>query len=258
MNRLELCIKGKVGVVTGSGSEKGIGHAIALALAREGVHVVITDITLDGVQSLLEKIKSIGRKAISLKVDQGSHKEVKDAVVQVMKVFGSIDILINCAALTSNFGTIAKMDTSEWEHEINVNLNGPYYWTREILPTMKKNNWGRIVNISSVAGTFGMMGVPSYAVSKGGLHTFTKQAAIENASSGITVNALVLGLISTAIYDKPQFSDEAVNRLVSGIPMGRMGRAEEVGEIAAFLCSEKAGYITGALIPVDGAISTGI
>jgi len=150
------------------------------------------------------------------------------------------------------------MDPARWTKETDVNLHGPYYWIREVLPIMKKNNWGRIVNISSVAGLFGTTGVPSYAVSKGGLHTLTKQAARENASKGITVNALVLGIISTAIYDSPEFSDEVVSRLVNHIPQGRMGQPSEIADMGTFLCSDKASYITGAIIPVDGALSVSI
>jgi len=255
---MDLGIKDKVAIVTGAASKKGIGHAIALALAREGAHVVVTDIVLEGVQSLADEIKSTGRKALAIKVDQSVYEEVRGAVAKAANEFAGIDILVNCAALTSNFGTVTKMEPAKWTHETDVNLHGPYYWIRETIPIMQKNSWGRVVNISSVAGIFGTTGVPSYAVSKGGLHTLTKQAARENASKGITVNALVLGIIGTAIYERPEFSDEAVSRLVNHIPLGRMGQPGEIADIATFLCSDKASYITGAIIPVDGALSVSI
>jgi len=255
---MDLGIEDKVAIVTGAASEKGIGHAIALALAREGAHVIVTDIAFEGVQLLADEVKNMGRKALAVKVDQSVYEEVREAVARVDKEFGSVDILVNCAALTSNFGTVAKMDPAKWTKEIDVNLHGPYYWIREALPIMKRNNWGRIVNISSVAGLFGTTGVPSYAVSKGGLHTLTKQAARENASKGITVNTLALGIIATAIYDRPEFSDEAVSRLVNHIPLGRMGQPGEIADMATFLCSDKASYITGSIIPVDGALSVSI
>ena len=255
---MDLGIKDKVAIVTGAASEKGIGHAIALALAGEGAHLVVTDIAFEGVQLLADKIKSMGSKALAVKVDQSVYEEVRESVARADKEFGSVDILVNCAALTSNFGTVAKMDPAKWTKETDVNLHGPYYWIREAIPIMKRNNWGRIVNISSVAGLFGTTGVPSYAVSKGGLHTLTKQAARENASKGITVNALVLGIIATSIYERPEFSDEAVSRLVNHIPLGRMGQPGEIADMATFICSEKASYLNGAMIPVDGALSVSL
>ena len=255
---MDLSIKDKVAIVTGAASERGIGHAVALALAGEGAHVVVADIVFEGVKILADEVESMGRKALAIKVDQSIYEDVRDAVARTDKKFGSVDILVNCAALTSNFGTVAKMEPARWTHETDVNLHGPYYWIREALPIMKRNNWGRIVNISSVGGLFGSKGVPSYAVSKGGVHLLTIQAARENASKGITVNALALGMIDTAIYDRPEFSDETVSRLVSHIPLGRMGQPGEIADMTTFLCSDKASYLTGATIPVDGALSISI
>lgn len=255
---MDLGIKDKVAIVTGAASKKGIGHAIALALAGEGAHVMVADIAYEGVQALADDIKAMGRKALAIKVDQSVYDEVRDAVSQTAEEMGNVDILVNCAALTSNFGTITKMELAKWAHETDVNLHGPYYWIREALPIMKKNNWGRIVNISSVAGIFGTTGVPSYAVSKGGLHALTIQAARENASKGIMVNALALGIIATEIYERPEFSPETVERLVKHIPLGRMGEPSEVADVVAFLCSERASYITGTVIPVEGCLINSI
>jgi len=252
---MDLGIEGKVAVVTGAASKKGLGNAIALALAKEGVDVVLPDIVFEGVQSLAQEIKAMNRKALALKVDQGDYDEVKKAVGKINEEIGEVDILVNNAAITSNFGSISKMEVSKWTNEININLNGPYYWIREIFPIMRRNQWGRIVNISSFAGINGAVGMPSYAVSKGGLITLAKQAAIEGASKGVTANVLVLGMIDTDLYERPGFTPEIVEGLVNKIPLGKMAQSSEVADVVAFLCSDRASYITGATILVDGALT---
>ncbi|MBW2366392.1 MAG: SDR family oxidoreductase [Deltaproteobacteria bacterium] len=252
---MDLDLKDKVAIVTGAGSNKGIGNAMAHALAGEGVHVAVTDIMQEGIDALADKLANTGVKTLAVQADQSQYEQVKDAVARVTGEFGKVDILVNCAALTGNFGTISKMPPEAWTREINVNLNGPYYWTREVLPLMKKNAWGRIINISSVAGLFGTTGIPAYSVSKGGLHLLTKQTAREVARKGITANTLVLGIIATEIYERQGIGQDTVDRLVSNIPMGRMGEPSEVADAALFLCSDKAKYITGTNVLVEGGIS---
>jgi 3-oxoacyl-[acyl-carrier protein] reductase len=252
---MDLGLKGKVAIITGADSKKGIGNAAARALASEGVNVVVTDIMEAGITSLAKELSETGVKTMALKADQGVYEEVRDTVARVESEFGKVDILINSAALTGNFGTIIKMAPEAWTREININLNGPYFWTREVLPIMKKNSWGRIINISSVAGLFGTSGIPAYAASKGGLHLLTKQTAREVAKYGITANTLVLGIIATEIYERSGIGQDAVDRLVSHIPAGRMGEPAEVADAALFLCSDKARYITGTNVLVEGGIS---
>jgi 3-oxoacyl-[acyl-carrier protein] reductase len=252
---MDLGIKDRLAIVTGAASKRGIGSAIALTLAQEGANVVLPDISFEGVQSLASEIKVMGRKALALKVDQGVYDEIKEATGRIYSEFGRIDILVNNAAVTSNFGSISKMDVSKWTHEINVNLNGPYYWIREVFPVMREKKWGRIVNISSFGGLNGATGMPSYAVSKGGLITLAKQTAREGASRGITANALVLGMVNTDLYERAGFDVETVKGLVGGVLLGRMAEPREVGDAVAFLCSERASYITGATILLDGGIT---
>ncbi len=255
---MELGIKDKVAIVTGASSPKGIGNAVARALAAEGVHVALPDIAMEGVEALADEIKNMGLKAMAIQADQGDFDQVKKAVDTVQGEFGRVDILVNCAALMGNFGTITKMAPEKWAREINVSLNGPYHWTREVFPIMKGHNWGRIVNISSVAGLFGTTGLPSYAVCKGGLHTFTKQTAREGANKGILANCVVLGIILTEVYERAGMSPEVVEKLTKGIPLGRMGQPDEIAAMVTYLCSEKNSYTTGAVIPMDGALTLSI
>ncbi|MBW2570486.1 MAG: SDR family oxidoreductase [Deltaproteobacteria bacterium] len=252
---MDLKIKGKVAIVTGAASKKGIGHAIALELAKEGAKLVLPDIVFDGVESTAQEIEDMGSKALALKVDQGIPDEVKAAVKKAKDEFGRVDILVNNAAITSNFGSIPKMKISKWTNEINVNLNGPYYWIREVLPQMKDKKWGRIVNISSFAGLNGAVGMPSYAVSKGGLITLAKQVAREAAPSGVTANVLILGMIATEIYERSGFDSETVKGLVKKVPLGRMAQPNEIADVVVFLCSDRSSYITGATIPVEGGVT---
>lgn len=255
---MDLGLEGKVAVVTGAASKKGIGNAVALALAKEGADVVVTDILNEGIEELSHEISKMGRKTLALTADQSRYEDVEKAVATVKGEFGRADIQVNCAALTSNFGSIARMKPEKWTKEIDVNLNGAFYWIQQVLPLMRENSWGRIVNISSVAGIFGTTGLPAYAVTKGALHTLTKQTARENATSGITANCLVLGIIATEIYERGMVDEATVEKLVTGIPLGRMGDPSEIGNMAAFVCSKQASYLTGAVIPVDGALSVSI
>jgi len=247
---------GKVALVTGAASKKGIGAAIARGLAAEGVIVVLTDIA-DGIDEIASDICTTGGRAIALKGDQCRDEDVAQIVIKVERELGGIDILINAAAITNNLGSIINMDPQKWRKEIDVSLTGPYLWVRSVLPLMRRNRWGRIVNISSTNSILGQSGVPAYVAAKGGLNSLTKQVALESAAKGITCNALVLGLVATEIYQRGSFDKNVVQKMVNAVPMSRMGTAEEVSSVTAFLCSHQASFITGALITVDGGMSLG-
>ncbi len=255
---MDLKLDGKVAIVTGAASPKGIGNAVARALANEGAAVVVTDIVEEGIQCLADELQAGGAKSLAIQADQSKFSEVALAIETVVAEFGRVDILVNCAALTNNYGTVARMTSDKWEREIGVNLNGAFFWIQQALAIMKDSKWGRIINISSVAGNFGATGLPCYAVTKGAIHTLTKQVARENAASGITCNCLVLGIVATEIYERGGIDQDTVDRLVEHIPMKRMGRPGEVANVATFLCSEQASYVTGAVMPVDGAFSVSI
>jgi len=252
---MDLGIEGKSALVTGAASKKGIGYAISLALAREGVNIAAADIDFEGVESLAQTIEGMGRKAFPIKINQGVYSEVKEGVSEILEALGQIDILINCAAITSNMGLLSKMATSAWENEINVNLTGPYYWMRELIPPMVKRGWGRVINIASTGGIIGSMGLPSYCASKGGLIALTREAALETASRGVTVNTLALGIIKTGIYERGNMDSKVLDSITRRIPLRRMGEPAEAADVAVFLASENARYITGSTLIVDGAHS---
>lgn len=252
---MDLGIKDKVAVVTGAASKQGVGQAVAFALAREGVNIAMADIVLEGVEVAAQEIRDMGSRAMALRIDQSVCDEVKQAVAQITQELGPIDILVNGAAITANLGTVKKMPVAAWEKEIGVNLHGPYYWTREVLPSMTQRGWGRIVNISSLAGMTGIFAQPSYSASKGGLVAFTKVIAVESAKSGVTANAISLGMVDTQVYHTGQFNTDAIEGMQNRIPMGRMAEPSEVADLVVFLVSDRASYITGDNIVVDGGAS---
>jgi len=251
---MDLGLAGKVAIVTGAASKEGIGWATAMSLAKEGADVAVADIAFEGVQAAAEAIKKLGRKSIALKVDQSVYEEVKNAVAKINAEFGKVDILVNNAAILSNLGSIKKMLPEKWAMEININLNGPYYWTREVLPIMSQNGWGRIVNISSIAGMVGGLGLPGYTASKGGLVALTKSTAKEGATKGVTANVISLGLVETEAYKRGTLDPKAVEQLKSRVPMGRMAQPSEAADVITFIASERASYITGANVLVEAGI----
>lgn len=254
---MELGLQGKVALINGAASEKGIGFACAHALAQEGVKLVLTDILHDGIADLALTLKNQGCEAIAVAADQALHKNVQSVVAHGVKAYGGVDILINCAALTNNLGSLTSMDPESWRRELDVSLTGPYLWAREILPLMQKANWGRILNISSTNAITGQPGVPGYVAAKGGMNSLTRQIAREQASRGITCNALVLGPIQTGIYEKGVFDENTVRKMVDRVPLGRMGTAKEVAQFATFICSPLSGFLTGELITFDGGMTLG-
>jgi 3-oxoacyl-[acyl-carrier protein] reductase len=259
---MDLGIDGRVAVVTGGANERGVGWAVALSLAKEGVNVAVVDIIYENLVPLVEKIESIGRKSFAVKVDQGIYEEVQEAVAKIVTKFGKIDILVNNAAITSNMGSIRKMEPSKWVGELNVNLSGPYYWIREVLPIMYKRRWGRIVNISSIAGLVGALGMPSYSASKGGLSALARTAALDGASRGVLANTVTLGFVDTGIYEKNiergLYDESTVEGMKKRVLLGRMGKPDEIADVVTFLCSEKASYITGANLLVEGGITLNV
>lgn len=245
-------LEGKISFVTGAARGRGIGRAIALKLAEKGADIAVADIRYEEAKSVADEIKKFGRKSIAVKMDVSIYDEVKKVFDQVKRELGDIDILVNNAAIMTNFATISNMQIEAWNKEIAVNLTGAFYCVKQVFDTMVAKNWGRIINISSVAGVLGGYGQCSYSASKAGLIGFTKTIALEGARFGITANAVTLGIIGTdAFYD---LSEKVRTSIINRVPMRKEGSPEDVANMVAFLASEEAKYLNGASIMITGGL----
>jgi NAD(P)-dependent dehydrogenase (short-subunit alcohol dehydrogenase family) len=249
---MDLGLKGKTAIVTGTGRRGAMGEIIATTLAKEGVNVACVDIVVEGAEEIAKSIAdSTGVKALALKVDQSDPQQVKDAVAKVNSELGPVDIMVNNAALMGPFGRIEKMEIKDWQAMINVNLDGCYYWIREVWSTMVEKNFGRIINISSIAGVMGGFGQVNYSASKAGVIAIAKTAAIEGARKGITANAVTLGVVATG---QSAETNEASERIKARIAMREFGDPQDVANMVTFIASDKASYVTGQDIHVMGGI----
>ena len=243
-----MLLEGKTALVTGAA--RGIGKAIALTLGREGADVAVTDINPEGIQEVAGKIIHMGRKSAAIVLDVADIASVRKGFAEAKSRLGPIDVLVNNAGITTNVGTVIKMPEENWNKELSINLSGVFYCTKQVLQDMAARKWGRIINISSGAGTMGGFGQCSYSASKAGMLGFTKVVALEHARDNVTSNVLVLGLIRTDAYHS--IREDMRERIEKGIPSRRPGEPTEVGEVVAFLASERASYINGAEINVTG------
>lgn len=236
-------------LVTGAGG--GIGAATARVLAANGANVVVTDV-LDAIDDVVDELEGADGRAVAHEMDVTDETQVGSVVEAALDEFGSIDVLANVAGIFPTH-TLEEMTSDDWHRVIDVNLNGTFNCTKAVYPSMKDQQYGRIVNVSSAAGgRIGWSGdLSHYAASKGGVLGFTRSAAIGLAPHEITMNTIIPGLIDTGA---PQAvaTDEEIEAGVQMTPAGRMGDPEEVASAIAFLSSEEAGYITGAGLVVDG------
>ncbi len=240
-------LTGRVALITGAAS--GIGRAIALQLAREGAIVSVVDVNLGGAKKVVKEIKDLKSEALAIKCDVSQEEQVNQAVKETEKKLGNVGILVNNAGI-AGAAFLADMTTQEWLRIFEIHCNGMFFFSRAVIKSMKKGD--RIINISSVDGIQGRILGAHYAAAKGAINAFTATLALEVAHRGITVNAIAPGLVRTSIGHMmidvaPQFCNE--------IPVLRYGEPEDIAELAAFLASPKAGYITGQAIVVDGGVS---
>jgi 3-oxoacyl-(acyl-carrier-protein) reductase len=244
-------LKGKVAVITGSG--QGLGRGYALEFARQGADVVVNDVNEENANNVVKEIEEIDGKAIAVKAGVNNREEAGRLIDTAIEKFGKVDILVNNAGITRT-AMLHKMTPQQWDEVISVNLTGVYNCIQAVASHMMERKYGKIINVTSVAGLRGTMGQINYGAAKAGVIGITKSAARELARYGINVNAVAPGVIETAmtevIRENPKFRD----KFMSEIPLGRFGQPEDVATVAAFLASDDAGYMTGQVLSVDGGI----
>jgi len=243
-------LAGQVALVTGGA--RGIGREIALLLAREGADVALFDVLADPLQQAVQELLAMGRRAEGLVVDVTSSQAVDEAVAKVLDKLGRIDILINNAGVTQD-GLLVRMDESQWDRELDINLKGTFLCTRAVSRVMLKARRGRIVSIASIIGLIGNAGQANYAASKAGVIGLTKSVAKELASRGITCNAIAPGFIKTEMTER--LPEEQKQRLLNQIPMATLGEPRDVAQAVLFLVGESSRYITGQVLVVDGGLA---
>ena len=242
-------LEGRVAFVTGAA--QGIGRAIALALAEDGADLALGDLNLEKLEATAREVEGLGKKALALHLDVSSSDSVQAAVAKTLETWGKIDILVNNAGITKD-NLVLRMKPQDWDAVLGVNLNGAFHCIRTVLPGMVKQRYGRIVNIASVVAQSGNPGQANYIASKAGVIGLTKAVASEVGSRNITVNAVAPGFIATAMTEK---LPEAVReRMLTLIPVGRMGTDRDVARGVRFLVSEEAGYITGHVLNINGGM----
>ena len=269
-------VTGRVALVTGA--SRGLGRADALALARAGADVVVTDILMETDPSLdatalsamsplaqaataqgwvyaeqtASEIRAMGRRSLALKMDVTDRDQVREVVAAAVAEFGRIDILINNAATLDHLGQLENQADQMWDRDLRVNLTGAFNCSKAVWPHMKANGWGRIIMMSSVAGTLGGFGQASYSTSKAGLLGLARSLALEGGRYNITVNAIVPGIVATEAFNvnSPDYNDRMIRRTV----LRRPGQPEDVANSIVFLCSESARYITGTTLEVAGGL----
>ncbi|HBV96491.1 MAG: 3-oxoacyl-ACP reductase [Peptococcaceae bacterium BICA1-7] len=246
-----MYLNGRVAVVTGS--SRGIGRAVALALAREGADVVVNYSGREAdARVVAETINAMGRRALALKADVADPAQAAGLVEEAVKSLGRLDILVNNAGITRD-NIIPRMKEEDWDAVLSVNLKGAFNCIKSAIRPMLKAKWGRIINITSVVGITGNPGQANYCASKAGLIGLTKSAAREFGSRSITVNAVAPGYIVSEMTES--MPEEARNKMLAGIPLGRPGMPEDIAALVAFLTGESAAYITGQVIAVDGGMT---
>lgn len=241
----------RVAVVTGAA--RGIGQAIALRLARDGVDIAACDLKSEWLEETCRKVEELGRRSKAYGVDVSNSEQVQTVVKQVLEDFGRIDILVNNAGITRD-NLLLRLDEEDWDAVLNVNLKGTYLFTRAVVRPMMKQRSGAIVNIASIIGEIGNAGQCNYAASKGGVIAFTKSCARELAGRGIRVNAVAPGFIQTKMTEV--LPEQTQEKMLEAIPLGRFGQPEDVANVVAFLAGEDASYVTGQVINVCGGMVT--
>jgi 3-oxoacyl-[acyl-carrier protein] reductase len=246
-----MSLEGKVAFVSGASRPQGIGRAIALTLAREGADVAVSGWAhVDGATSLAAEISKMGRRSVAVKMDVSDYEDVKKGLARIKEELGAVSILINNAAQMGRFVPIHKIAVKDWDNEVKICLNSAFYCIKEVWADMCANKWGRIVNISSIAGVMGGYGQTSYGAAKAGLIGLTKSVALEGARYNITSNAVLIGVAKTGA----PLDDEVRQKVEKRILSRRLSEPQEIADAVAYLVSDKARYMTGAVMNLLGGL----
>jgi NAD(P)-dependent dehydrogenase (short-subunit alcohol dehydrogenase family) len=244
-------LDGKVALITGGAS--GIGLATARSFATEGAHVVIADYNQTGAEAAAESLKAYGARALRVNVADG--ESVQQMIADTVAAFGTVHILINSAGTGELPGPIHEKDEHDWARVLAVNVTGTFLCMKYALPHMLSNGHGVILNLASIGGILGFPNSAAYAASKGAVIQLTRAAALEYARQGIRVNAIAPGWVETPMVDAYTQSGIPIDRLMRGIPLGRLGKPEEIAALLLFLAGDEAGFLLGSTVVIDGGIS---
>jgi len=247
-----MSLSGRVALVTGA--SQGIGRVCALRLAKEAADIAVAARNQEKLNELVREITAFGGKAAAFVLDVSDEEQIKSAVKAVIAQFGKVDILVNNAGITRD-QLVMRMKRADWDAVLQTNLTSAYLCIQQVIGSMLKQRWGRIINITSVFGQMGQAGQANYAASKAGLIGLTMAIAREVGSRNITCNAVAPGFIETAMT--AVLSDEFKQNAIKQIPLGRVGTPEDVANAVAFLASDDASYITGHVLNVNGGMLMG-
>jgi 3-oxoacyl-[acyl-carrier protein] reductase len=248
-----MSLEGKIAFVSGASRPLGNGRAIAIALAKKGADVAVSGWNhMEGAMSIAEEIKAMGRKSVAVKMDVSNYADVKKGFAAIKEKLGPVGILVNNAALMNHNVTIAKTTIEEWDNEVKICLNSAFYCIKEAWADMCANKWGRIVNITSVAGVMGGYGQTSYGAAKAGLISLAKSAALEGARFNITANCVLVGISTTDAYMKlPEPVREKVEKKTA---LGKPAAPQDIANAVAFVVSDEGKYMTGAVMNMLGGL----
>jgi 3-oxoacyl-[acyl-carrier protein] reductase len=246
--------EGKLALVTGATMPHGIGRAAALAIAHDGADVVVTGFNnMDGAKAVAEEIKAMGRKSMAIRMNGRDYTDVQKGFQAIKAEMGPVNILVNNAAQMRRMVTIAKTNIEDWDNEVKLCLNSAFYCIKEAWADMCANKWGRIINMTSVAGVMGGAGQSSYGAAKAGLIGLAKSAALEGARFNITANCVLIGTANTEAYYEP-IPEETRQKFEKRIALRRPADPKEIGDAIAFVASDKAAYMTGAILNMMGGL----